>query len=180
MTQISIPPSVIKICESAFYWCDILYDFEIPSNSNLQIIGDNAFSYTLIQSLKIPSKLIKLEDGWRNGMSLFSVNVSPENKNYFLYGEHFLIGKSSPENEDFDVLVSACCSIENAHIPDFIRIIGPYSFTLCKNLHEVTFSNDSKLEIIDKNAFAESSIESICFPSKLRELRKDWCLQTLF
>ena len=49
--SISIPPSVIQICDRAFEYCESLVKIEIPSDSKLQTIGSDAFLGTKIESI---------------------------------------------------------------------------------------------------------------------------------
>ena len=83
------------------------------------------------------------------------------NDHYIYFDDKYLLGKSSPESDAFDVLLFARRDIEFAYIPSFIKRIGPYSFEKCKSLNIVEISSDSKLEIIDKYAFCFSSVSSI-------------------
>lgn len=46
-----------------------LTKIEIPKNSELQTIENNAFSFSSLQSLTIPSKLIDLKEGLCDGIS---------------------------------------------------------------------------------------------------------------
>ena len=43
--------------------------------------------------------------------------------------------------------------------------IGKYAFSSCKKLQKVEILSDSKLQIIDDNAFFDSRIKSIKIPS---------------
>lgn len=96
-----------------------------------------------LASIYLKSNLVKLEDGWcHNTEHLTSFDIDPMNKNYINYGDLFILGKSSPENESYDVLVFAIRDIEYAKIPDFIRIIGPYSFQDCNCIESIEFSKD--------------------------------------
>ena len=59
-----------------------------------------------------------------------------------------IIGKSTLEQEHYDVLVFCIRNIENIKIPDFIEIIDSYSFQECHKLQSVEFP--SNLKIIEK------------------------------
>ena len=65
-------------------------------------------------------------------------------------------------------------SIESIVIPSRIKIIPPRTFCACKNLKEIKFLEDSELETIDHNAFYDSAIEYIDFPSQLKKLNEGW------
>ena len=55
--DISIPSNIKIISPFAFYECIYLTEVKIPKDSNLQIIGSNAFSYSNIYEIFIPSKV---------------------------------------------------------------------------------------------------------------------------
>ena len=52
---------------------------------------------------------------------LNEVIVDPRNIRYQKYDDKFIIGKSSLENEEFDVLVFCSINVEEVTIPSFIR-----------------------------------------------------------
>ena len=165
-------PNFIKQIEShAFDKCNNLQTIEISNDSKLEIIQKEAFYESSIESLTIPATLIDLNEGWCSGASnLNIIKINPKNKRYSFFDEKFIIGKTSIEQENFDVLVFCIRNIKTVTIPSFIKIIGPYAFEMCKKLKEVDISIDSKLEIIDKYAFKCSSIEKFCTPPCLKKI----------
>ena len=66
----------------------------------------------------------------------------------------FLIGKTKRENE-FNVLLFACCDQNELIIPSIIKKIDSYCFSNI-NTQKIKFENDSKLETISKFAFFKS------------------------
>lgn len=58
-------------------------------------------------------------------------------------------------------------NIDVAIIPSFIKHTGPYAFYNHQKLTTFIFPSDSKLEMIDDNAFSHSSIKRITIPSKV-------------
>lgn len=50
------------------------------------------------------------------------------NEHFKYYDDVFIVGKSNPENDDYDELIYARKDIKNAIIPSFIKRICPYSF----------------------------------------------------
>ena len=88
----------------------------------LRTIEKNAFYLTSIQSIKIPSKLVELKDGWCNVTAILTqIYVSPDNPRYFNYDDKFILGKSSIEQDFYDQLVFSARNIETANIPSFIE-----------------------------------------------------------
>ena len=49
-------------------------------------------------------------------------------------------------------------------IPSNVKKIDHRAFNECENLNSINFENDSKLELIERCAFCQSSIKSISFP----------------
>lgn len=129
------------------------------------------FLLNSIKSITIPSSFKYFASGWCDeAPNLTEINVSTENKYFSSYNNQFIIGKSLQENteEDFDVLIFCVRNVKNVTIPKFIKIIGSYSFQLCKQLDEVIFEPNSKLEIIEKYTFQCSSIKTIKTPPNLK------------
>ena len=60
--------------------------------------------------------------------------------NYISYDDKFIIGKSTPEKENFDALVFCNQDIEIAKIPSFIEIIDPDAFCNCFDLKSIEFT----------------------------------------
>lgn len=149
----------------------------IPDNSELKIIHKNAFLSTKISSIFIPPKLEKLEDGWCKGASyLFNVKIHPNNKNFiYLDKNHQIIAGKSTENENkFDVLIFASRDVDHFTIPSTIKHISPYSFYECYKLQKIDFEENSQLLSIGKNAFSYSSIVSIFVPSNVEDVGDAW------
>ncbi|KAK8891616.1 hypothetical protein M9Y10_028831 [Tritrichomonas musculus] len=172
LESIKIPSSCTIICEESFRYCEDLREIEIPENSELHTIEKNAFLFCNIESLSIPEKLVNLNDGWSSwALKLNSINVSPKNPRYKTDNEKkFIFGKSSIEQENFDVLVFCVRDAEKVTIPDFVEIIGPNCFSECKMLSTVETSDNSKLRIIEYSAFSGSNIESISIPPHLTKI----------
>ena len=177
--KIKFPPHLTHIFEFAFSDCRNLKEIKIPENSELHTIEENVFAYSAVQSITFPSSLIELKNGWCNDAELLeTITVMPNNPRYSSYENQFIIGKSSIEKENYDVLVFCNRNVETAFIPNFIKIIDTNSFEHCTNLRNVEIPFDSKLRIIEREAFFDSTIESITIPSNLVELKEGWCCDT--
>ncbi|KAK8857664.1 hypothetical protein M9Y10_016071 [Tritrichomonas musculus] len=168
---INIPSSLIKIDKRAFYFCYQLKHVHIENDSNLQIIEKEAFAYSSIESISISANLKELKEGcFKETPKLNKINVSPNNQFYIIYDNNFILSKSSPTKEYYDTLVFSIRDIESVIIPDFIEIIAKYAFNECKKLKNIEILINSKLQIIENNAFSSSSIEKIILPYHLKKV----------
>lgn len=173
LTKISIPPHVEILNDSVFHRCHFLKNVTFSQNSELKIISKNAFSESGIESLTIPSKVEKLENGWCEKVDrLKNINIMKENKCFTWYNDQFILGKSDPKSDKFDVLLFARRDIQVANIPSFIKRIGPCAFENCKQIIKLNFLPNSELEKIEFNAFKCSSIQKICIPSHVKKISK--------
>ena len=59
-----------------------------------------------------------------------------------------------------------------------ITSIDKNSFKKNFSIKSIAFSQDSKLQTIEKKAFVSSSVNKISFPSSLQTLKKGWCEET--
>ena len=98
---------------------------------------------------------------------------------FSMYDDKLLLRKSSPEKENFDVLVYAICSIEKLVIPNFIEIIGTHSLYQCEHLKQIEIPNDSKLRIIEEHAFDLTLIDNFIIPSSLEKVEISSKLTTI-
>lgn len=190
-----ISPHLTVLKEHTFSDCESLTNVEIPSNSQLQTIKRSAFNFASIESLVIPSTVTDLQDGWCSGtVYLKKVTISPKNKNYIIVDEKMILGKSNPNNVDFDVLhfVIRDVLLKNVKIPSFVKIIGTSaferciinSFTIpsqvteiceiaffwCVDLYQIEFEENSNLKKIGSESFQYSSIEKILIPSSVVQI----------
>ena len=70
-----------KISQDTFYKCGCLTKIEIPENSKLEVIEENAFNDTLIESIHLPQNFKKLEKGLVEiETKLTKISFSPNNK----------------------------------------------------------------------------------------------------
>lgn len=185
---IEIPPHVKKIDEETFFRCNNLKKVSFTLNSELEIIGKNAFSDSSIEYLFIPSSVTELKKGWcNNTVNLKNVELDVNNKYYKKYNEKMIIGKSSTESDEFDVLVFVERDAINITIPSFIKHISSQSFSYsliqtisipsqikrihreafysCKNLNKIEIPLNSQLTNIEPYSFSYTSIKEIQIPN---------------
>lgn len=146
-------------------------------DSELCFIGKYAFEGCGIKSLSIPSNFIEFDQNWCFWISeLVDLKVSPSKQNCICFYENqFLLMKSHPKSDVFDILILVPRNIKNAKVPSFVRKISDLAFASCKELKVVEFSADSKLEIIGHKVFYQSSIETLIIQSSVEKFEEEWC-----
>lgn len=98
------------------------------------------------------------------------------NKSLYIHDEsdNYILTKSSPEKEVYDVLYWAKKDIEIANIPSFIEIIHERAFHTHLKLKQVNIPDDSKLREKNSLAFAVcNELEKINIPPSLIKVGKD-------
>ncbi len=137
-TSFTVPSTVKKIGDYAFYYH---YDSGINSinfNEGLEEIGDYAFYYnTLLSNLNFPSTLKRI------GKSAFNCISAQGNIQVVMFNEGLEeIGESAFVGAYFK---------DSFALPSTIKKIGEYAFTNCTAIKEFTFPRD--LEEFHANAF---------------------------
>ena len=122
----------------------------------MKIIGKSAFSYTLIESICIPS------------------HVSHIKKYAFSYCKNLKTVEFSMNSEldSIDDYAFSNTLIESISIPQSVSFIGQYVFYSEKStLKTVEFIENSNLKFLSNKAFANTSIESIAIPEEFAGIR---------
>lgn len=171
-------PNFIKHNEAcAFEGCKSI---EIPEDSILETVSYKAFCGSSIESIKFPSCLIELENGWCGGTpQLTKVQIDENNGRYLVYND-FVLEKSSKEAKNFDIISFCARNIQKVTIPSFIKYIKSYAFNVCKQIETIEFMPDSQLVTIDNSAFLASSIQNFVIPStvtRINEYAFHYCQQ---
>ena len=166
--SITIPSHVKQICANAFYNCRNLRTINFAPNSELCSFNDKIFVGCPIENLTIPCSVKEIHPEFIDRQC--HITLSADNHNLLFLNEKIIIGKSDEYSENYDVILYACCDIEEETIPDFVRIIGPYSFFKCRRLRTVHFSENSQLTMIRDGAFRASSLQSITIPSLVQQI----------
>lgn len=192
--SLTIPSSFQVFDEYSLYNCSKLKNIEIPLNTQLKKIGRHAFSSSLIESISIPTS-VELMDNWCSRTSkLIKVNLIPrKEKNIGYYKNKFIIGKTNPKQDNFNVFLFAPRNTKSFRFPSFITEIKEYSFSdssiqylfisdqithipelalkKCNSLNTIEFSPKSQLNIIDNHLFGFLPIgEKISIPSTVTSI----------
>lgn len=156
INEIKIPQHVTEIGKFAFRFCPGLSKVEFAENSELRIIGSNAFELTRIETIVIPPHVTEIQSFAFSGCGLLKqVTFSDES-------ELRIIDKGAFE----------CCSIKSIKIPQHVKEIHEYVFAKC-DLEEIDFSDNSELEIIEDTAFEYTLIQYIVIPPTVTKMSEN-------
>lgn len=158
--SITIPPEVLKIDSDCFSESE-LQSITFSNKSKLQIIEEGSFERTSIKSITIPERVTEIE-------SLAFRNSSLEN----IYFSNPLMIKRIGLHAFNSTLITEIT------IPSNIEKINEYTFSNCRNLVSVKFTENSKLKTIKSFAFTESTIQCLTIPSSVIKFEDDWCDNT--
>lgn len=164
LQSISIPSSVIEICENAFSNCRNLTNCKFTNelNSNLIVIKKYAFANSSLQNISMPSSLTEIEE------YAFSFCDQLREISFPDTSELKLIGESAFRKSSLQII----------YIPSKVTKIMKFTFSKCKCLKIVSFYRDSQLKTIEKFAFYKSAIENLIIPKDVDDLEEGWAAGT--
>lgn len=167
--NISIPSHVETIGYNALEYCLNLKSVKL--NSNLISIKCNAFGNSAIERIDISSSNVEFNEGWLcDANHLNEIIVSPSNSHFIYKDNQMLLGKTNSFNDNYDVIVFTRRNIKEITIPSNIIVISRYSLAECFYLKSIKFAEKSDLNLIEANAFRDSSIENILIPLHVSEI----------
>lgn len=115
----TIPNSVIKISDNAFFYCTGLTSIDIPNS--VTSIGSSAFAECWsLTSITIPNTVTSISNGTFYNCSFLSNVTIPDSVTYI--GSYAFYG---------------CGSLSSITIPNTVSHIGSYAFADCQSLNEV-------------------------------------------
>ncbi|KAK8836917.1 hypothetical protein M9Y10_037443 [Tritrichomonas musculus] len=157
----AIIPSFIRIISPcAFNCCRDLQKVEFSDDSQLQIIKQNAFSDTSLESIYIPQSVIEISGNIFENTPIMKIEFAPNS-----------MLKTIGEYSFYDT------RIESISIPSNVTKICANAFNY-SDLSCVIFEENSKLELIDSFAFSNSAIVRISIPKsviKIDESSFEYC-----
>ena len=157
INSVSIPKSTVLIVEEAFLECDNLASITFSEGSNLQSIGNSAFSgCKSLASVSIPQSTVLIgEEAFLECDNLASITFS-EGSNLQSIG-----------NSAF----SGCKSLASVSIPQSTVLIGEKAFLGCDSLASVTIEGATK---IGNLAFSScKNLTSITIPENVSSIGED-------
>ena len=138
---------VTKICERAFSHT-ILKKIEFASNSGIEYIGKDAFSFSKLERITIPQHVKVIDEfAFTFCKKLKSVIFECQSELYQINKEAF-----------------AFSTLEHIHIPANVEIIGEDALGFCKNLRLVEMEENSKIKRFSTSDFIGSKNVSVFFP----------------
>ena len=173
--ELIIPSTIKRFGCCTFH--SYLRGVKFEGNSSLEIIDKNAFSsykdfITIPNNFTIPSSVKYIGCICSLPTKRFNNIISSENPNFKYIDDSMIIGKSDPNIEEFDTIISARLDIQKAIIPSYIKHINSFAFYKCSDLTTVEFQSNSQLISIGKYAFYGCSIKEIKIPSSCQKIKK--------
>lgn len=128
------------------------------------------FTFTEVEKICLPPKIKYLKTGFFNTLkNLKEISISSQNSNFLYLDNNFLLEKSI-NSKTFDKLLFVRRDIEYAIVPSSVKQICEYSFAYTTKLKTIEFFENSKLQIIEKEAFHESLLTNISIPSNVEDI----------
>lgn len=166
LINIEIPRSVIYqsqeyvikfIGKLSFAYHKTINTVTFSSNSDLQVIDDEAFTHSSLHEISIPSSVTRIgKSVFHSCEDLTEVTISTDSKLTII-----------------DKMAFYFCGIKTFYLPQFVTKISKASFDSCSEMTTFIIPENSKLTTIDKGAFAWTPIEFLFFPADLHEFGED-------
>lgn len=175
--SVEIPSSVTTIRSKAFEYCTNLTSVTFADGSQLERIGDYAFSGSGLGSIQIPSSVTSIGASaflscgnlesvtFAEGSALTSMGVSAFQLCKKLTSVTIPSGVTSIENYAFDT----CTGLTDVTIPSRVTSIGNYAFNACSRLGSIEIP--AGVKSIGVDAFRDcESLESVTIPSSVTSI----------
>ena len=196
MTGVNVLSTVTFLSDYCFYQCSKLDSITGLGGTQLTTIGSYCFASISISELDLPSTLQYIYDYAFHNVTIQNLNFQPSNLklvsyyafyyakiNEFSFGpminslNSFAFEFSEVSKITFDdscplttistFAFAYCYQLNSVTIPKSIETIDSYAFYYSNNIKYLIFAHESKLKLINNNAFQQCSIVSIQFPKSL-------------
>ena len=157
--SIVIPSHVKRIGKKSFFCCLKLFSLSFSNDSELRIIDEEAFGSTKLKKFKLPQSVEVIKDCFCESYpKVTSLTIESQNKYFSNYEKHFFNGKTNPEkqNSKYDIIISYKSSKESVQIWSFIKRIATFAFFGNELLSDISFDENSKLDIIGSYSFGQT------------------------
>ena len=147
LQRVTIGENVKTIDEQAFSVCRNLSHVVIGENVDSILLSAFASANSKIKVLDIPKNVKFIENKSLSAYSLEAINVHPDNANYTSV-DGVLFNKQKNYLQDFPRSKATTYMV-----PDCVDTIGPSAFAYNHNIVLISFSPNSQLKHIEKEAF---------------------------
>ena len=170
LEMIRIPASVVNILEDAFARAINLRQVEFAQGSQLESIGDGAFSdATALESIRIPSSVEYIGEGAFSGATALQtiriprlvdtiMSLTFENATSL---REVTFEEGSQLEFIYDGAFRGATALQTIQIPASVLSIREDAFANTTNLRQVTFEPNSDIIHIDPNAFRDSGLDLV-------------------
>eukprot|EP00605_Chrysophyceae_sp_TOSAG23-4_P002018 GSChrysophyteH1.ASY1.ANO1.2233.1 assembled CDS len=162
---VTIPPSVIRIEDKAFYGCTQLTTIIFEGDSQLNYIGSYAFYQSGLESITIPDSVENIGD------FAFYLSAFADNSNLEIVLFMSSVGSNTSEStykiQTIGSRAFMRTNITNIVIPNSVQSLGDSAFAYCKSLTSVLFYSGSQLTSIHGQTFYYSGLTEIVFPASV-------------
>jgi hypothetical protein len=175
LTEIKLSRDVKVIGSYCFADLTKIESLTFEHGSKLARIGRNAFSECVsLRSIVIPASVTEIAGGAFASSGICNVSVEEGNSCFCVSGKFLLGNAGTSLVAFFGIAATVAISRE-------IEIICDSCFLGCKTMSRLTFEAGSRLRRIERFAFAEcSSLHTICIPSSIECLEREWFLDSYF
>jgi hypothetical protein len=140
-----------RISAGCFHGYKSLNEVTFESDCELQCIGKEAFRWSGVKTIQIPSNVEIIGEGcFRQCQSLSEVTF-----------------ESGCKLRRIEKHVFSWSGVKMIQIPSSVEVIGEECFRGCISLSEITFESGCKLQRIEDEAFRESGVKRIRIPSSV-------------
>ena len=148
--RLSIPDSVVELCDGCFKYCQRLRCVTFGAFSNLERIGAEAFCASAITELFIPDTVRCFGEKCFAECDLSRIIFGASSKLELISKGAFSLTR-----------------VQQLSIPDSVRELGDQCFCKSGNMRTIKFGDSSRLERIGNLCFAKLRIESFVVPDSV-------------
>lgn len=162
--NIIVPKSVKELGQFAF--SDVKGNINIDL-TNLQYIGEGAFSGSDLTGTVIISKNCIYDVDWSEHLKTFAVGWGDRNSHCFAYSKVTSVIIEEGVTILPDAMFYSCEELKSVKIPSSLKYIGDNAFSYCNSLTEVIFADGQKIKYENDHVFEGCDSLSLATRTKL-------------
>ena len=162
--NIIVPKSVKELGRGAFY--NVKGNINIDL-TNLQYIGEGAFSGSDLTGTVIISKNCIYDVDWSEHLKTFQVGWGDRNSHCFAYSKVTSVIIEEGVTILPDAMFYSCTELKSVKIPSSLKYIGDDAFSCCNSLTEVIFADGQKIKYENDHVFEGCDSLSLATRTKL-------------